>query len=56
MEKVLLECYGDGRFTAGREAGQPNCKARLFAELGAFSTGERGVPCYVPDEKWWLIE
>lgn len=44
---MLFEGCGYGRFTAGGEAGEPDCEAFLFAVGVAFGAGEGGMPCYV---------
>ena len=51
VEQVLLEGGGDGGFTRGREAGEPDRKARLAAEGGALGVGEGvGVPGNIAGE------
>lgn len=49
---MLLEGGGDGGFSGGGEAGEPDCQTRLGAEGGALGVGEGvGVPGYVSARK-----
>jgi hypothetical protein len=48
MQEVLFERGCDGGFSGGRETGEPDCEAALFAELVALVAGEGGVPGYIP--------
>ena len=45
---MLLKGYGNGGFTAGGQAGEPEGEAFLAAQGAAFVVGEAVVPCYVP--------
>ena len=46
-EEVLLQGGGDGGFTRGGEARQPDCEAGLVPQVGALCVREGGVPGYV---------
>ena len=47
---MLLEGNGNCRFTAGREASEPERKALLAAKFATLLVGHGGcVPCYVAD-------
>lgn len=49
MEEVLLEGGCDGGFSAGGEAGEPDCEALLFAVCVALLAGKTLVPGDVAD-------
>lgn len=49
MKEVLLECGGDGGFSAGRKSGKPDCEAFLGTEKTSFGMGEGGMPCDVAE-------
>ena len=48
MEQVLFKGDGDGGFTAGGEAGEPEGEALLAAQRRALVVGEAVVPCDIP--------
>ena len=46
-EEGVLEGTGDGGFSGGGEAGEPDCETFLPAQEGAVGVGEGGVGGYV---------